>query len=81
MEVKKMRITVNLSEETLKKVDDEAKKLGTSRGAMLTTWIGEKVNSLEQTRALFEQMFNNPQINKFIAEELAKKEDKKVAKK
>lgn len=49
-----MRIQINLSDEILARVDQEAKKIGTSRGAMLTTWIGEKVNNLDQTKALLE---------------------------
>lgn len=49
-----MRIQINLSDEILARVDQEAKKIGTSRGAMLTTWIGEKINNLDQTKALLD---------------------------
>lgn len=47
-----MRIQINLSDRILKRVDEEAELLGTSRGAMLTTWIGEKINNIDQTRAI-----------------------------
>ena len=59
-----MRITINLNDSILAKVDAEAEKLGTSRGAMLTTWIGEKINSLEQTRALMSQIQNEATIRR-----------------
>ena len=51
-----MRISINLNDSILAKVDAEAEKLGTTRGAMLTTWIGEKINALEQTRAFLQQL-------------------------
>lgn len=51
-----MRITINLNDEILAKVDAEAKKLGTSRGAMLTTWVGEKIHALEQSRLFLEKL-------------------------
>lgn len=51
-----MRISINLNDAILEKVDAEAKKLGTTRGAMLTTWIGEKINALEQTRSFLTQL-------------------------
>lgn len=62
METKK--ISINLSTEMLKKVDQEASKLGTTRGAMLTTWIGEKVNALEQSRAFIEQLMKQETLRK-----------------
>lgn len=49
-----MRVSLNLSEEMLARVDQEAKRLGTSRGAMLTTWIGEKINNLDMSRQFTE---------------------------
>lgn len=69
-----MRITINLNESILAKVDAEAQKLGTSRGAMLTTWIGEKINNLENTRALLNQLQNEATIRKLYdeSERLAK---------
>jgi metal-responsive CopG/Arc/MetJ family transcriptional regulator len=57
-----MRITVNLNEETLKRVDEEAKKLGTSRGAMLTAWIGEKLTALDMSRSFLNESFQDKLI-------------------
>lgn len=61
-----VRITINLNEEILAKVDAEAKRIGTSRGAMLTTWIGEKVNSLELSRELISKINNEEMLQKII---------------
>lgn len=63
-----MRITINLNDSILAKVDAEAERLGTSRGAMLTTWIGEKINTLEQTRALMNQLNNEATIRRLWEE-------------
>ena len=65
-EGEQMRITINLNEEILSKVDAEAKRLGTSRGAMLTTWIGEKVNSLEMSRELISKLNNEEIFSKLL---------------
>lgn len=59
-----MRITINLNDSILAKVDEEAQRLGTTRGAMLTTWIGEKINSLEQTRAFLQQLQSEANLRK-----------------
>lgn len=61
-----MRITINLNDEILAKVDKEAKMLGTTRGAMLTTWIGEKINSLEQTRSFLAQLQSETTMRKVM---------------
>lgn len=58
-----MRITINLNPGILERVDQEAQRLGTSRGAMLTTWIGEKVNALETTRLWMEKLTQEQTIN------------------
>lgn len=54
-----MRVSINLSEEMLQRVDQEAKRLGTSRGAMLTTWIGEKINSMDRNQELIQALTNH----------------------
>lgn len=54
-----MRISINLNEETLKRVDEEAKLLGTSRGAMLTSWIGEKLQALDMSRSWLNEEFKD----------------------
>lgn len=54
-----MRVSLNLSEEMLERVDQEAKRLGTSRGAMLTTWIGEKISNLDMSRQFTETVQTN----------------------
>lgn len=57
-----MRISVNLNEETLKRVDEEAKRLGTSRGSMLTAWIGEKLYAIESSRSWLDENFQEKLI-------------------
>lgn len=69
-----MRIQINLNEELLKRVDEEARKIGTSRGAMLTTWIGEKINSLDYSRTMFQQVMDSPIFQEYLGKELARKE-------
>ena len=59
-----MRITINLNEEILARVDEEARRIGTSRGAMLTTWIGEKVRSLDMTQLWMEKLTDQQTIEK-----------------
>ena len=57
-----MRISINLNDETLKRVDEEAKKLGTSRGAMLTSWVGEKIQNLDMSRSFLNEAFQDKLI-------------------
>lgn len=74
-----MRIQINLSDRILKRVDEEAELLGTSRGAMLTTWIGEKINNIDQTRALLKDLSSTDTIKdmaSFILEQDKKREGK-----
>lgn len=71
-----MRIQINLSDEILKRVDQEAKKIGTSRGAMLTTWIGEKINNLDQTKALLENFSKSDTFKDFANYFLEKEKEK-----
>lgn len=74
-----MRIQINLSDRILKRVDEEAELLGTSRGAMLTTWIGEKINTIDQTRAIMRDFSNTDTFRdmaSFILEQEKKKEEK-----
>lgn len=74
-----MRIQINLSDRILKRVDEEAELLGTSRGAMLTTWIGEKINNIDQTRAILKDISNPDTIRdmtSFILEQEKKREGK-----
>ena len=47
------RISVHLTDEAVSRLDEEAKKLGTSRGAMITTWIGEKLKALDVQDNIF----------------------------
>lgn len=61
-----MRITINLNDAVLAKVDEEAKRLGTTRGAMLTTWIGEKINALEQTRSFLTQLQSEANLRRMM---------------
>lgn len=67
-----MRIQINLSDETLKRVDEEAKRIGVARGSMLSTWIGEKLNTLDQTRSMFRDIMENEEMKKLLASIYAK---------
>ena len=74
-----MRIQINLSDKILKRVDEEAELLGTSRGAMLTTWIGEKINNIDQTRAILKDISNSDTFKdmaSFMLEQEKKREEK-----
>lgn len=55
-----MRISINLGEDILNKVDEEAKRLGVPRGSMLSAWIGEKINTIEMTRNMMKDILNDP---------------------
>lgn len=44
-----MRLSINVSEETNERLTQQAKKIGTSKGAMITMWINEKLNSIDST--------------------------------
>lgn len=54
-----MRISVNLSEETIRRLDKIAKENGTSRGSMLTVWINEKIRNLDRSENLINQILNS----------------------
>lgn len=74
-----MRIQINLSDRILKRVDEEAELLGTSRGAMLTTWIGEKINNIDQTRAIMKDFSKTDtfrDITSYFIEQEKKKGEK-----
>ena len=74
-----MRIQINLSDKILKRVDEEAENIGTTRGAMLTTWIGEKINTIDQTRAILKDLSSSDTIKdmaSFILEQEKKREEK-----
>lgn len=64
-----MRVSINLSAEMLDRVDQEAKRLGTSRGAMLTTWVGEKIATLDMSRRFTSDVQDN--MLKFLKESLS----------
>lgn len=72
-----MRIQINLNETTLKRVDEEAKRIGVARGSMLSTWIGEKINAIDQSRNMVRDIFDNEDMKKVFASMLAKEEAKK----
>lgn len=73
-----MRIQINLSDEILSRVDQEAKKIGTSRGAMLTTWIGEKINNLDQTKALLDNFSKSDTFKELASIFLEREKEKEV---
>lgn len=65
-EVFKVRISVNLSDEIVARLDEEAKKLGTSRGSMLTTWIGEKIRQIDTTDEFFREFMKSEAMSKMV---------------
>lgn len=75
-----MRVSINLSQEMLQRVDQEAKRLGTSRGAMLTTWIGEKVSSLDQARNMYQGLTSsmNDRIEQLVMEKMQSEDLTKI---
>lgn len=74
-----MRISINLNEKTLKRVDEEAKLLGTSRGAMLTSWIGEKIQALDMSRSWLNEEFKD-KILETMKDAIFEKELEEVSK-
>lgn len=54
-----MRIQINLSDEILERVEQEAKRVGTSKGAMLSTWIADKINDIDLTKAILVNFSKN----------------------
>lgn len=58
-----MRVSFNVSEKIAKRLDEEAEKLGTSRGAMITTWIGEKLRTLDAVEQAIQQLTNPDVLN------------------
>lgn len=83
-----MRVSLNLSQEMLDRVDAEAKRLGTSRGSMLTAWIGEKIVQLDMSRqmassiqqdlmSVFKESLKDPAIVNSLIVASGVKEDEK----
>lgn len=58
-----MRISFNVNDTIAKRLDEEAKKIGTSRGAMLTTWIGEKIRTLDAVDQMVQQITSPDVMN------------------
>lgn len=77
-----MRVSINLSQEMLQRVDQEAKRIGTSRGAMLTTWIGEKVSSLDQARNMYQGLVQamNEKIEQIAKDKFESKDPSELLK-
>lgn len=83
-----MRVSLNLSQEMLDRVDAEAKRLGTSRGAMLTAWVGDKIAQLDMSRqmassiqqdlmSVFKESLKDPAIVNSLMVASGVKEDEK----
>lgn len=65
---KSNRISISVSDEVLTKLDLEAARLGTTRGAMVVAWIGEKLNQIEQQRLLMENLYKPEHFSKVMGE-------------
>lgn len=75
-----MRISVNLSEDTLKRVDAEAKKMGTSRGAMLNMWINEKLTNIDMAQSMVSQILESDSFKEYFSKALSESVPKEVIK-
>lgn len=51
-----MRIQVNVSDETVEKIDKLAKEMGVSRSALCSVWIGQYLYSLESGQQKAEEI-------------------------
>lgn len=58
-----VRIQVSVSAEMLKRIDEEAKAYGTTRSAICSTWIGEKVRQLDLQADLIKQLLTEDNLN------------------
>ena len=71
-----MRLSINVSEETNRRLTEQAKKIGTSKGAMITIWVNEKLNSIDKADTMFSDMLDSPifkeMVSKLMAEEFKK---------
>lgn len=66
----KTRININVSNELLQRIDKEAKRLGTTRSSLITSWIGEKMALVEQGQVLavdiVKKLFDSPELKETI---------------
>ena len=72
-EVKSMRLSINVSEETNRRLTEQAKKIGTSKGAMITMWVNEKLNAIDNTEKMLSGMFESPLFNELMSKAMAEK--------
>lgn len=73
-----MRLSINVSEETNKRLTEQAKKIGTSKGAMITMWVNEKLNAIDSTKQLIDGMFDSPLFQELMSKELSNRYEKEV---
>lgn len=62
----KQRIPLTLSKELVKRLDEEAKMAGTTRGAMLASWIADKVRQLDVQREMVKRLTSEENLNNLI---------------
>lgn len=74
-----MRLSINVSEETNKRLTEQAKKIGTSKGAMITMWVNEKLNAIDSTEKMFSGMFESPLFKEMMSKAMAERFDKEVS--
>jgi hypothetical protein len=75
-----MRLSINVSEETNERLTQQAKKIGTSKGAMITMWINEKLNNIDSTEKFFNGLFDSPLFKEMMSKEMAEKFEKEFKK-
>lgn len=62
----KQRVPLTLSRELVERLDEEAKMAGTTRGAMLASWIADKVRQLDIQREMLQRLTSEENLNNLI---------------
>lgn len=61
-----VRIQVSVSPAMLQRIDEEASLYGTTRSAICSTWIGEKVRNLDLQKDLMKQLLSEETLNNLM---------------
>ena len=75
-----MRLSINVSEETNKRLTEQAKRIGTSKGAMITMWVNEKLNAIDTSDKLISGLFQSEAFKEMMSKEMVEKYSKEVNK-
>lgn len=71
-----MRLNISLSNEIIKRLDVQAERLGVPRASLISTWLGEKLDSVEMSRDLLNNMFSSEEFKEVFAIAMKKKIEK-----